>query len=83
MPSAKNHPGIFDTKRAKLLAIKYNLELYNKNAYMNPRKYITYNDVLIIVDNLWLDHIEYFTPLTITVSLDEYNNLYRHYYNNL
>jgi len=79
--SAKNHHGIFDTKRAKLLAIKYKLDLYNENAYLHTGKYITYNDVLFIVDNLWNDHIEHFTPLPIICSLDEYYNLYRHYNN--
>ena len=40
---------------AKLLAIKYNLDLFNVNAY--PRgtsKYVTYSDVNFIVENLLL-----------------------------
>jgi hypothetical protein len=55
--SARNPIGIFTSKRAKLLAIKYNLDLFNVNAY--PRgtsKYVTYSDVYFIVENLWLDH---------------------------
>ena len=54
--SAKNHPGIFSTKRTKNLAEKYGLDLYNKNAYMYSGKFITYDDVQFIVDNLWLDY---------------------------
>ena len=55
--SARNPIGIFTSKRAKFLAIKYNLDLFNVNAY--PRgtsKYVTYSDVNFIVENLWLDH---------------------------
>jgi hypothetical protein len=54
--SAKNHSGIFSTKRTKNLAEKYGLDLYNKNAYMYSGKFITYDDVQFIVDNLWLDY---------------------------
>ena len=54
--SAKNHSGIFATKRTKNLAEKHGLDLYNKNAYMYSGKFITYDDVQFIVDNLWLDY---------------------------
>ena len=55
--SARNPIGIFTSKRAKFLAIKYNLDLFNVNAY--PRgtsKYVTYSDVNFIVENLWQSH---------------------------
>ena len=74
--SARNTYGIFYTKSAKLLAIKYGLELYNKNAYIHSGNTILYSDVKFIVDNLWIDHFLYDCDKPIDVSLYEYNNIY-------
>jgi len=73
--SAKNTFGIFKSRRAKLLAIRYNLDLYNTNAYVHKFDYITYADVQFIVDNLWLDHFTDFTPPPIKVDIYEYNSI--------
>lgn len=75
--SARNHYGIFKTKKAYNLALRYNLELNNKNAYIHSGKYITFDDVEFIVDNLWLD---YFTglvpaPPINNISMEEENNI--------
>jgi len=74
--SARNAHGIFKSKRAKLLAIKYGLELYDKNAYINLGNTISYSDVKFIVDNLWMDHFMYGTDEPIEVSFQEYNDIY-------
>ena len=47
---------------AKALAIKYNLEINDKNSYIHDHKLIFYSDVKFIVDNLWLDHFMYNSP---------------------
>ena len=74
--SARNPLGIFKTKRAKLLAIKYGLDLYDKNAYIHSGNTILYSDVKFIVDNRWMDHFMYESDKPINVSLDEYNDIY-------
>ena len=74
--SSRNTYGIFKTKRAKLLAIKYSLDLYNKNAYIHSGNLILYSDVKFIVDNFWMDHFMYGTYKPFEVSLDEYNDIY-------
>lgn len=74
--NARNHFGIFKTKRAKLLAIKYSLELYDKNAYLQSYDFVSFSDVKFIVDNLWLDHFLYHLNKPIDVSYDDYNNIY-------
>lgn len=74
--SARNPSGIFKSKRAKLLAIKYGLELYDKNAYIHSGNIISYSDVKFIVDNCWMDHFMYGTDKPIDVSFDEYNDIY-------
>ncbi len=80
--SAKNSYGIFKSKRARCLAIKYNLDAFNKNAYAvsNHSKYVTYSDVLFIVDNLWLSHFIYNTPAPADISHDEYSKFYEKLY---
>ena len=74
--SARNTFGIFKTKSAKLLAVKYNLSLYDKNAYIHTGRFILYTDVKFIVDNLWMDHFMYGTDKPLDVSYDEYSYIY-------
>lgn len=73
--SSRNKWGIFQSKRAKLLAIKYGLDIYNKNAYINSSNLILYSDVKFIVDNLWMDHFMYGTEKPIDVSIEEYYDI--------
>lgn len=70
--SARNPCGIFKTKRAKLLATKYSLDLYNKNAYIHYGHLVLYSDVKFIVDSLWIDHFNNGTKKPIDVSYNEY-----------
>ena len=74
--SARNSFGIFKSKRAKLLAIKYGLDLFNKNAYIHSGNTILYSDVQLIVDNFWIDHFIYGTDKPIHVSLVEYDDIF-------
>ena len=74
--TANNHYGIFKTKKAKFLAVKYNLDLYNYNLYSQTEKYVTYLDVLFIVENLWLDHFMYYTEEPLKLLTDQYDSLY-------
>jgi len=74
--SARNSFGIFKSKRAKLLAIKYGLDLYNKNYYIHDGNLVLYSDVKFIIDNLWIDHFLYDTDKPIEVSYNEYNDIY-------
>ena len=74
--SARNSFGIFKSKRAKLLAIKYGLDIYDKNAYIHSGNIILYSDVKYIVDNCWVDHFIYGTDKPINVSFNEYNDIY-------
>jgi hypothetical protein len=74
--SSRNAYGIFKSKRAKLLAIKYGFDLYNKNAYIHSGNIILYSDVKFIVDNLWIDHFIYGSDKPINISFDEYNDIY-------
>jgi hypothetical protein len=72
-----NHYGIFKTKKAKQLAIKYNLDLNNYFLYsVSHDKYVTYLDVLSVVDNLWLDHFIYHTKEPIKLFINEYNKIF-------
>lgn len=74
--SVKNHYGIFKTKKARQLAIKYNLDLNNYFLYsVSHKKYVTYLDVLSIVDNLWLDHFIYNYNIPLEVSKKEYHDI--------
>ena len=74
--SARNTFGIFKSKRAKLLAIKYGLDLHDKNSYIHSGNTIFYYDVKFIVDNRWMDHFIYGTDKPIHVSFYEYMNIY-------
>ena len=74
--SARNSFGIFKSKRAKLLAIRYGLDLYNKNTYCYSGNFISYSDVKFIVDNFWMDHFIYGSDKPIDVSLNEYYEIY-------
>ena len=90
MTTARNHYGIFKTKKARQLAIKYNLDLNNYLLYsVSNDKYVTYLDVLSIVDNLWLDHFIYNSNVPLEISNKEYHVLakslsikYNHLFNN-
>lgn len=77
--SARNACGIFKSKRAKFLAIKYSLDLYNKNAYIHSGNLVSYYDVKFIVDNLWIDYFIHDSDKPIDVSdyqlYDIFNNL--------
>lgn len=75
--SCRNLYGIFKTKKARNLAILYDLELNDVNAYIRNNDYVTFNDVKFIVDNLWLSHFIYDNePMPITVNLHKYNSIY-------
>jgi hypothetical protein len=74
--SARNSYGIFKSKRAKCLAIKYGLHLYDKNAYIHSGNLILYSDVKFIVDNYWMDHFMYGTDKPIDVSYNQYCDIY-------
>lgn len=76
--SARNHYGIFKTKKALNLAIKYSLELNNMRAYIHTGKYITYTDVKFITDNLWLNHFLEDRPKPIETTIEEYEKIYNH-----
>jgi len=74
---ARNPIGIFSTKRTKLFAQKYNLDLLDKKCYgVSSDKLVTYSDVLFIVDNLWMSHFIDSVQEPITTTWDEYNNIY-------
>lgn len=62
-----NRRGIFNDKKALMLAKKYRLELHDKRAYVSNNKNVTYNDVKFIVNNLWIDHFLYGIELPIDV----------------
>ena len=72
----KNNYGIFINKKAKNLAIKYNLPIQNKTAYMYKGKYIRLYDVQFIVDNLWINHFQYNEPKPIEVNRFEYFDIF-------
>lgn len=74
--SAKNSYGIFKTKRARDLAIKYNLHLTNSSAYIHYGKTVNFNDVKFIVDNLWLNHFMYDQRPPISTTDIEYNDMF-------
>lgn len=74
--SARNHYGIFKTKKAKLLAIKYDMDLNDVNYYIHNSNYITYYDVKNIVDNLWMDHFMYNSEKPLNITHDEYFTIY-------
>lgn len=69
--------GFLKLRKAKLLAIKYNLDLNNYFLYsVSHDKYVTYLDVLSVVDNLWLDHFIYHTKEPIKLFINEYNKIF-------
>ena len=71
-----NPRGIFADKKAMLLAKNYNLEMNNPLGYVSNNKYITYNDVKFIVDNMWMDHFLY--GVKAPSDVDKY--IYSQYY---
>ena len=71
-----NRRGIFKDKRALMLATKYNLDLYNKRAYITDSKYVTYSDVKFIIKNLWIDHFMYGVKQPCEVEQHIYNRYY-------
>lgn len=74
-----NRRGIFQDKKALLLAQRYSLELRDKNAYISSNKNITYNDVRFIVKNLWFDHFMYGVKQPIEVDYYTYTQYYLEY----
>lgn len=74
--SARNSYGIFKSKKAKLLAKKYSLDLCNVNAYTTIGNLVTFIDVKFIIDNLWLDHFMDETEPPLHVTYDEYNDIF-------
>lgn len=75
--SARNPIGIFTSKRAKNLATKYDLDLFNINAYPHgSSKYVRYSDVNFIVENLWLSHFLEDRPLPCECTWEEYDIIY-------
>lgn len=76
-----NHRGIFQDKKALVLAKKYSLELHDKRAYISSGKNVTYNDVKFIVGNLWLDHFMYGVSQPIEVDYYTYTQYYLDYLN--
>lgn len=73
-----NNFGIFKTKKAKNLAIKYNLDMFSKSAYSCQTNYVSLDDVKFIVENLWLDHFMYNSPKPIHTSSQEYYFIYNY-----
>lgn len=76
-----NRRGIFQDKKALMLAKKYSLELYDKRAYISSGKNVTYNDVKFIVGNLWFDHFMYGVSQPIQVDYYTYTQHYLDYLN--
>tara|TARA_B110001450_G_scaffold237930_1_gene244575 strand:- start:675 stop:1097 length:423 start_codon:yes stop_codon:yes gene_type:complete len=75
---SSNAVGIFNTKRAKFLAQRYNLDLNDKSCYgVSSDKFVKYDDIMFIVDNLWLTHFveDAETPIN-NYTWVEYNNIY-------
>ena len=78
-----NPRGIFENKKALLLAKKYSLSLYDKQAYISSGKNITYNDVRFIVKNLWFDHFIYGIKEPLNVDSYTYTRYYLEYLDTL
>ena len=76
MTAANNPFGIFKTKKAKLLASKYNLSLTDNTSYIHYGKYITYSDVSFLIDNFWLDHFMYNSPTPLNIDHNDYINIF-------
>jgi len=76
-----NRRGIFQDKKAFMLAKKYALELNDRRAYISSNKNITYTDVKFIVGNLWLDHFMYGVSQPIEVDYFTYIKYYLDYLN--
>lgn len=76
MTAANNPYGIFKTKKAKLLASKYNLSLTDTTSYIHHGKYITYSDVSFLIDNFWLDHFMYSSPIPLNINQYDYINIF-------
>jgi hypothetical protein len=74
-----NHRGIFADKKAMTLAKKYNLDLIDKRCYVTEHKYVTYNDVKFITNNLWLDHFMYGGNKPLDVDNYTYTKYYHQY----
>lgn len=78
-----NRRGIFQDKKALVLAKKYSLDLYDKRSYISSGKNVTYNDVRFIVKNLWIDHFMYGVPQPIEVDYYIYTQYYLNHLDNL
>jgi len=71
--SANNRRGIFKSKKAYDLALRYGLNLNSKKSYGDTGFYVSFDDVQWIVDNLWLVYFMGFTetPPIDNISEDE------------
>ena len=77
---ARNNYGIFKTKNAKILAIKYSLDLYDKSIYIyNHNDLVKLSDVKHLIDNLWIDHFLYRSPQPIQTTCNQYIEIFTHY----
>ena len=76
MSSTSNHYGIYLTKHAKNMAVKYGFNLYDKNQFIHSKKYILLSDVQFMIEHLWLEHFLYDFDKPIDVSYDEYNYIF-------
>lgn len=72
----RNHHGIFWNKKAKNLAIQYNLDLNSTYAYGVNNNYVKLRDVEFIVHNLWIEHFVNSTPKPIQLNDHNYFMMY-------
>jgi len=80
--SARNSYGIFKTKKAKILANKYSLDLYEKSIYIfDENDLVKLSDVKHLIDNLWIDHFlsPIFIPKPISTTRNEYIQIIKYY----
>ena len=78
--SARNNYGIFKTKNAKILAIKYSLDLDNKSIFIyNDNDLVKLSDVKHIIDNFWIDHFLYRSPQPIPTNCNQYIEIFTRY----
>ena len=80
--SARNNYGIFKTKKAKLLANKYSLDLNEKSIYIfDENDLVKLSDVKHLIDNLWIDHFlsPNLIPQPIYTTRNEYFQIIKYY----
>lgn len=78
--SARNNYGIFKTKKAKLLANKYSLDLNEKSIYIfDENDFVKLSDVKHLIDNLWIDHFLHRAPQPIPTTSNQYIEILSYY----